>query len=176
MNELQKSIIYLNGVGPNRQKIFREEFGIVTIQDLLNFFPKRYINRGKFYKINEVSESNSEIQLIGTISKITKSIKNNKSFLIARFEDETGIIDLIWFRGFKWIESNLKIHTPYVVFGKINQFNGIYNIAHPEMELLKDFKVKKNVNFNSIYPTTEKSNNSGITQNIIRKTQYLFNI
>ena len=172
MNELQKSIIYLNGVGPNRQKIFREEFGIANIQDLLNFFPNRYINRGRFYKINEVNESNSDIQIIGSITKISKSIKSNKSFLIAKFEDQTGILDLIWFRGHKWIESNLKTHTPYVVFGKINKFKGLYSIAHPEMELLKDFKLKKNVNFNSIYPTTEKSNNSGITQNIIRKMIY----
>ncbi len=169
MNELQKSIIYLEGVGPNREKILREEFGIVTIQDLLNFFPNKYINRGRFYKINEINESNSDIQIIGSITKITKSIKNDKSFLIAKFEDETGVLDLIWFRGHKWIESNLRIHTPYVVFGKINQFKGLFSIAHPEMELLKDFKFKKNINFNSIYPSTEKSNNSGITQNIFRK-------
>ena len=169
MNELQKSIIYLEGVGPNREKILREEFGIVTIQDLLNFFPNKYINRGRFYKINEINESNSDIQIIGSISKITKSIKYDKSFLIAKFEDETGVLDLIWFRGHKWIESNLRIRTPYVVFGKINQFKGLFSIAHPEMELLKDFKVKKNINFNSIYPSTEKSNNSGITQNIFRK-------
>ena len=172
MNGLQKSIIYLNGVGPNRQKILKEEFGISTIQDLLNFFPNRYIDRGRFYKINELTNSNSEIQIIGSITKIIKSNTNNKSKLIAKFEDDTGIIELIWFRGLKWIGSNIKIHTPYVIFGKINYFNGIFSMAHPEMELLKDFKIKKRVNFNSVYPSTEKSINSGITQNIIRKMIY----
>ena len=172
MNGLQKSIIYLNGVGPNRQKILKEEFGISTIQDLLNFFPNRYIDRGRFYKINELTNSNSEIQIIGSITKIIKSNTNNKSKLIAKFEDDTGIIELIWFRGHKWIGSNIKIHTPYVIFGKINYFNGIFSMAHPEMELLKDFKIKKRVNFNSVYPSTEKSINSGITQNIIRKMIY----
>ena len=172
MNGLQKSIIYLNGVGPNRQKILKEEFGISTIQDLLNFFPNRYIDRGRFYKINELTNSNSEIQIIGSITKIIKSNTNNKSKLIAKFEDDTGIIELIWFRGHNWIGSNLKIQTPYVIFGKINYFNGIFSMAHPEMELLKDFKIKKRVNFNSVYPSTEKSINSGITQNIIRKMIY----
>ena len=172
MNGLQKSIIYLNGVGPNRQKILKEEFGISTIQDLLNFFPNRYIDRGRFYKINELTNSNSEIQIIGSITKIIKSNTNNKSKLIAKFEDDTGIIELIWFRGHNWIGSNLKIQTPYVIFGKINYFNGLFSIAHPEMELLKDFKIKKRVNFNSVYPSTEKSINSGITQNIIRKMIY----
>ncbi len=172
MNGLQKSIIYLNGVGPNRQKILKEEFGISTIQDLLNFFPNRYIDRGRFYKINELTNSNFEIQIIGSITKIIKSNTNNKSKLIAKFEDDTGIIELIWFRGHKWIGSNIKIHTPYVIFGKINYFNGIFSMAHPEMELLKDFKIKKRVNFNSVYPSTEKSINSGITQNIIRKMIY----
>ena len=172
MNGLQKSIIYLNGVGPNRQKILKEEFGISTIQDLLNFFPNRYIDRGRFYKINELTNSNSEIQIIGSITKIIKSNTNNKSKLIAKFEDDTGIIELIWFRGHNWIGSNIKIHTPYVIFGKINYFNGIFSMAHPEMELLKDFKIKKRVNFNSVYPSTEKSINSGITQKIIRKMIY----
>ena len=172
MNGLQKSIIYLNGVGPNRQKILKEEFGISTIQDLLNFFPNRYIDRGRFYKINELTNSNSEIQIIGSITKIIKSNTNNKSKLIAKFEDDTGIIELIWFRGHNWIGSNLKIQTPYVIFGKINYFNGLFSIAHPEMELLKDVKIKKRVNFNSVYPSTEKSINSGITQNIIRKMIY----
>ena len=90
MNGLQKSIIYLNGVGPNRQKILKEEFGISTIQDLLNFFPNRYIDRGRFYKINELTNSNSEIQIIGSITKIIKSNTNNKSKLIAKFEDDSS--------------------------------------------------------------------------------------
>jgi len=174
MNKLQKSIIYLNGVGPNRQRVLKEEFGIETIQDLLNFFPNRYIDRGRFYKVNELSETSSELQIVGSITNISKSISNKKSKLIAKFEDDTGSMELTWFRGLNWIGSNLKLNTQYVVFGKVTSFRGVFNMVHPEIELLNNYKLKKKVNFNSIYPTTEKSINSGITQNIIRKMIYEF--
>ncbi|MDG2371391.1 MAG: ATP-dependent DNA helicase RecG [Flavobacteriaceae bacterium] len=174
MNELQKSIIYLNGVGPNRHSLLKSEFGIDTIQDLIHFFPNRYIDRTKFYKINQLSNLTSEIQIIGSITNLRTIQNKNKSRLIASFQDETGSIDLIWFRGHKWIGSNLKLNTPYVIFGKINSFKNSINIPHPEMELLSSFKSKKRVSFNTIYPTTEKLINSGITQNILRKMFYDF--
>jgi len=176
MNELQKSIIYLNGVGPNRHSLLKSEFGIDTIQDLIHFFPNRYLDRTKFYKINQLPDSTSEIQIIGSLTNLKTVQTKNKTRLIGSFEDDTGSIDLIWFRGHKWIASNLKLNTPYVIFGKINYFKGSVNMPHPEMELLSFFKSKKNVAFNSIYPTTEKSINYGITQNILRKILYeLFN-
>ena len=174
MNELQKSIIYLNGVGPNRHSLLKSEFGIDKIQDLIHFFPNRYIDKTKFYKVNEVSNVSSEIQLIGSITKL-KSIKSkNKSRLMGVFEDETGSIELIWFRGFKWITSSIKLNTPYVIFGKINNFLGKTTISHPEMELLSLFKSKKRSSFSAVYPTTERAINSGITQNIFRKLLYEF--
>tara|TARA_B110000444_G_C18848548_1_gene603797 strand:+ start:3715 stop:5814 length:2100 start_codon:yes stop_codon:yes gene_type:complete len=174
MNELQKSIVYLKGVGPNRLSLLNGEFGIKSIQDLLNFFPNRYLDRTKFYKINQLPISTSEIQIIGSLINL-KTIQNkNKSRLVGTFEDETGSIDLVWFRGHKWISSNLKLFTPYVVFGRINNFNGTINMPHPEIELLSLFKSRKRVSFNTIYPSTEKSINSGITQNIFRKMFYEF--
>jgi len=172
MNELQKSIIYLNGVGPNRHSLLKSEFGIDTIQDLIHFFPNRYLDRTKFYKINQLPDSTSEIQIIGSLTNLKTVQTQNKTRLIGSFEDDTGSIDLIWFRGHKWIASNLKLNMPYVIFGKINYFKNSVNMPHPEMELLSSFKSKKRVAFNSIYPTTEKSINSGITQNILRKMLY----
>ena len=174
MNELQKSIIYLNGVGPNRHSLLKSEFGIDTIQDLIHFFPNRYLDRTKFYKLNQLENLTAEIQIIGSITNLRTIKTKNKSRLIASFEDETGSIDLIWFRGYKWIASNLKLRIPYVIFGKINNFNGSVNIPHPEIELLSSFKSKKRVSFNTIYPTTERSINSGITQNILKKMFYEF--
>tara|TARA_B100001059_G_scaffold236608_1_gene288222 strand:- start:4274 stop:6373 length:2100 start_codon:yes stop_codon:yes gene_type:complete len=174
MNELQKSIIYLNGVGPNRHSLLKSEFGIDKIQDLIHFFPNRYIDKTKFYKVNEVSNVSSEVQLIGSITKL-KSIKSkNKSRLMGVFEDETGSIELIWFRGLKWITSTIKLNIPYVIFGKINNFLGKTTISHPEMELLSLFKSKKRSSFSAVYPTTERAINSGITQNILRKLLYEF--
>jgi ATP-dependent DNA helicase RecG len=174
MNELQKSIIYLNGVGPNRHALLKDEFGIDTIQDLIHFFPSRYLDKTKFHKINQLPNSISEIQIIGSITNLRTIQSKNKSRLIGSFEDETGAIDLIWFRGHKWIASNLKLNTPYIVFGKINNFNGSINMPHPEIELLSSFKLKKRISFNTIYPTTERAINSGITQNIFKKMFYEF--
>tara|TARA_B110000003_G_scaffold56724_2_gene56809 strand:- start:19351 stop:21447 length:2097 start_codon:yes stop_codon:yes gene_type:complete len=169
MNELQKSIIYLNGVGPNRHSLLKSEFGINTIQDLIYFFPNRYIDRTGFYKIKQLYNLSIEVQIIGSITKLRTIKSKNKSRLVATLMDETGSIDLIWFRGHKWISPNLKLDTPYVVFGKINKYLNTISIPHPELELLSSFKTKKRISFNTIYPTTEKSINSGITQNIFRK-------
>ena len=171
MNELQKSIIYLNGVGPNRHSLLKNEFGIDKIQDLIHFFPNRYIDRTKFYKINKLSSSNSEVQVVGSIVSLKTIKSKSKTRLVGEFSDDSGTIELIWFRGHKWILSNLKINTQYVVFGKINNYKGSMSMAHPEMELLTSFKLKKR-SFNTIYPTTEKSINAGITQNILRKMFY----
>ncbi len=171
MNELQKSIIYLNGVGPNRHSLLKNEFGIDKIQDLIHFFPNKYIDRTKFYKINKLSSSNSEVQVVGSIVSLKTIKSKSKTRLVGEFSDDSGTIELIWFRGHKWILSNLKINTQYVVFGKINNYKGSLSMAHPEMELLTSFKLKKR-SFNTIYPTTEKSINAGITQNILRKMFY----
>ena len=171
MNELQKSIIYLNGVGPNRHSLLKNEFGIDKIQDLIHFFPNKYIDRTKFYKINKLSSSNSEVQVVGSIVSLKTIKSKSKTRLVGEFSDDSGTIELIWFRGHKWILSNLKINTQYVVFGKINNYKGSMSMAHPEMELLTSFKLKKR-SFNTIYPTTEKSINAGITQNILRKMFY----
>ena len=168
MNELQKSIIYLNGVGPNRHSLLKNEFGIDKIQDLIHFFPNKYIDRTKFYKINQLSSSSTEVQVIGSIVSLKTIKSKSKTRLVGEFSDDSGTIELIWFRGHKWILSNLKINTQYVVFGKINNYKGSLSMAHPEMELLTSFKLKKR-SFNTIYPTTEKSINAGITQNILRK-------
>ncbi len=171
MNELQKSIIYLNGVGPNRHSLLKNEFGIDKIQDLIHFFPNKYIDRTKFYKINKLSSSNSEVQVVGSIISLKTIKSKSKTRLVGKFSDDSGTIELIWFRGHKWILSNLKINTQYVIFGKINNYKGSLSMAHPEMELLTSFKLKKR-SFNTIYPTTEKSINAGITQNILRKMFY----
>ena len=171
MDELQEAIMYLNGVGPNRHSLLKNEFGIDKIQDLIHFFPNKYIDRTKFYKINKLSSSNSEVQVVGSIVSLKTIKSKSKTRLVGEFSDDSGTIELIWFRGHKWILSNLKINTQYVVFGKINNYKGSLSMAHPEMELLTTFKLKKR-SFNTIYPTTEKSINAGITQNILRKMFY----
>jgi ATP-dependent DNA helicase RecG len=123
-NLLQTPIDYLKGVGPNRADLLRKELGIHTYQDLINFFPNRYIDKTRYYKINELQQNTAEIQLIGRIVHLRSVDQKKGSRLVADFIDETGKIELVWFRGQKWIRENLKINTPYVIFGKANWYNG----------------------------------------------------
>ena len=100
----------------------RKELGINTYQDLINLFPNRYIDRTRFYRTSELQSSNSEVQLIGKITSFKEIVQKRGKRLVATFKDDTGFIELVWFRGHKWIHEQLKTHTDYVVFGKVNLF------------------------------------------------------
>ena len=130
-NLLQTPIDYLKGVGPNRADLLRKELGIHTYQDLINFFPNRYIDKTRYFKINELQQNSAEIQIVGKIVHIKSVPQKKGSRLVADFIDDTGKIDLVWFRGQKWIRENLKLNTPYVIFGKTNWFNGMFSMPLP---------------------------------------------
>tara|TARA_R110002072_G_scaffold117281_4_gene248171 strand:- start:4208 stop:6313 length:2106 start_codon:yes stop_codon:yes gene_type:complete len=172
---LQTPIEYLKGVGPNRADLLRKEAGIFTYQDLLHFFPNRYIDRTRYYKINELQQNNAEMQIIGKITHIKTVEQNKRKRLVATFTDETGTMELVWFRGLKWIKESLKINVPYVIFGKVNWFNGCFSMPHPEMELMEEHEQSLRSAMQPVYPSTEKLSNSGITNRIINKLmQQLF--
>ncbi|WP_242158491.1 ATP-dependent DNA helicase RecG [Aestuariivivens sediminis] len=166
---LQTPIDYLKGVGPNRADLLRKELGIHTYQDLINLFPNRYLDRTKYYKINELQRNNSEIQVIGNITGFKETGMHRGKRLVATFQDETGTIELIWFRGLKWIRESLKLNTPYVAFGKASWFNGKFNMPHPELELLVEHKKNLRSSMQPIYPSTEKLTKKGITNRVINK-------
>lgn len=172
---LQTPIDYLKGVGPNRASLLRSELGIHTYQDLINLFPNRYIDRTRFYKINELKNHNAEIQIIGVISGFREVAQKRGRRLVADFKDETGTIELVWFRSQKWIRENLKIGQPYVAFGKMNWYNGKFSIPHPELELHSEYEKNLRTAMQAIYPSTEKLSNKGITNKVIGKIiQQLF--
>ena len=104
---LLTSIDYLKGVGPNRSKLFKKELKIFTYQDLLSFFPYRYVDKTKYHKIDEVSNTKSEIQIIGKIVDLYESGSPRKRRLIAKVKDDTGFIELVWFKGASWIEKKI---------------------------------------------------------------------
>lgn len=176
MNLLETPIEYLKGVGPQRGDLLRKELGIHKYADLLNLFPNRYIDRTRYYKINELQNSNSEVQIVGKIINIkTVEQGKGKSRLVATFVDETGQMELVWFQGQKWIRESLKINVPYVIFGKVSQFGATYNMAHPEMELLEEHKASLRSAMQPVYPSTEKLANKGISNKVINKMmQQLF--
>ena len=166
---IQTPIDYLKGVGPSRAKLLRSELGVKTFQDLIYLFPRRYIDRTQFYSIGSLLQNSSEIQVIGQITGFREISQKRGKRLVASFQDSTGQIELVWFRGHKWIRENLKIRTTYVVFGKVNLFNGSYNMPHPEIELKSEFDKGLRTNIQPIYPSTEILTNRGISNKVICK-------
>jgi len=174
-NFLQTPITYLKGVGPNRAETLQSELGIETYQDLINLFPNRYIDKTQYYKISQLERSNADVQLVGKITRITTVAQKKGKRLVATFMDKTGEMELVWFRGQKWIREHLKLNIPYVIFGRTNWFNGKFSMPHPEMELLSEHEKGIRIAMQPVYPSTEKLSNKGITNRVINKLmQQLF--
>jgi ATP-dependent DNA helicase RecG len=167
--DIHTPIEYLKGVGPARADLLRKELGIRTQVDLASFFPNRYIDRTQFFKINQLQQNSSEVQIIGKITHIKTVQQKRGSRLVATFVDETGTMELVWFRGAKWIKESLKINTPYIAFGRVNWFNGAFNMPHPELELIADYKKSLQTAMQPVYPSTESLTNKGVTNRVIAK-------
>jgi ATP-dependent DNA helicase RecG len=167
---LDTPIEYLKGVGPQRGDLLRKEMNIHKYGDLIHLYPNRYIDRTRYFKINQLINSNSEVQIVGKVVHIkTIDQGKGKSRLVATFLDDTGQMELVWFQGQKWVKESLKLNTVYVIFGKVTQFGSVFNMAHPEMELLEEHKTTLRSAMQPVYPSTEKLNNKGITNKVINK-------
>ena len=170
MNLLDTPIEYLKGVGPQRGDLLRKEMNIHKYGDLIHLYPNRYIDRTRYFKINQLINSNSEVQIVGKVVHIkTIDQGKGKSRLVATFLDDTGQMELVWFQGQKWVKESLKLNTVYVIFGKVTQFGSVFNMAHPEMELLEEHKTTLRSAMQPVYPSTEKLNNKGVTNKVINK-------
>jgi ATP-dependent DNA helicase RecG len=165
---LENPIEYLKGVGPTRAELLKKELSIYTFSDLLYHFPFRYIDKSLIYNICDLSEDLPYIQLRGKIIKFEEKGKFRSKRLIAYFQDDTGIIELVWFKGARWIKSGIKLNSEYIVFGKPSAFNNKFNIVHPELDLVDD-----NVNFSpglqAVYHSTELLNAKGLSSRAISK-------
>lgn len=168
---LATDIMYLGGVGPKKAELLRKELNIFTYEDLLYYYPYKYIDRSKIYKISEVVDDLPYIQLVGRIVRFEEVGTGRKKRLSAIFSDETGMVDLVWFKGIKWVSKSLKLNVKYLVFGKATLFNGRFNIAHPELEEYKPEVEKINSSLQAAYNTTEKLKNSFLTSKAIYKLQ-----
>ena len=166
---MQTALVYLKGVGPERARLLKEELQLRTYQDLLHFFPNRYIDRSRFYPINELPQNNAEIQIKGRITALSFVQQKRGKRMVATFKDHTGQMELVWFRGHQWIRDQLKINEDYVIFGRLNWFKGKASMPHPELELEQNFQKNLKISFYPIYPSTEKLINKGISQKVIQK-------
>ena len=174
MQVLSTPIAYLKGVGPKRAEVLQKEMGIHTYNDLLHYFPFRYIDKSKYYKISEIHSDLPYVQLVGKIIRVEEVGAKRAKRLVAYLQDETGTLELVWFKGAKWIKNSIKGNTDYVVFGKPNLFNGKINMAHPEMETVEEHKKGMGNSLQPIYPSSEKLTNKGLNNRAIGKlTQIL---
>lgn len=168
---LQKPIDYLKGVGPNRAQLFRKELGIHTLQDLLYFFPHRYIDRSQYFTPSQLPKTSAEVQVVGTIIHMETVKQKVGSRLVATFTDGQSTMELVWFRGHQWIQKSLQLQVPYMAFGRLNWYGKRCSIPHPELELVEDHEQRKG-NFQPVYSSTEKLLKSGISQRVMRQIMH----
>jgi len=175
INLFQTPIDYLKGVGPNRADLLKKELGVYTFQDLVNLFPNRYLDRTQFYNIDQLQRTSADLQIIGKITHIKTVEQKRGKRLIAYFQDDSGKMELVWFKGHKWIKENLKLNIPYVIFGKTNWYNGVFSMPHPEMELLTEYEKNLRPVMQPVYPSTEKLIARGLSNRVLNSMmQQLF--
>jgi len=168
---LDTQIEFLKGIGPQRGDMLKKELGIFTYYDLLSLYPFRYVDRSKIYKIKEITEELPYVQLKGKIIKTeTLGTKFQKRF-VAWFKDDTGIIELVWFQGAKWLEGKFKVNVDYIVLGKPSEYRGKFNITHPDIDLANDESIKLNSALQPVYPSTEKLKSKGLDSKGLVKLQ-----
>ncbi len=168
MNILQTDIQFVPGIGPKRASILNTELDIFTLEDLLRYYPYRYVDRSRLYYVHEVEGSMPYVQLKGKITAFETFGEGRKRRLVAHFTDGTGFIDLVWFQGIRFVESKYKRNKEYIVFGKPSQFGSKYNIAHPDIEECDtpDFRPEGLMAF---YNTSDKMKRSYINSKTLNK-------
>ena len=159
MSTTQSPIVYAPGIGPDRAALLAEEFGIRTIAQFMEHYPFRYVDKSQFHSIGSLHAHSGEVQIKGQIVKIDELGAPRQRRLVARFTDGEGFIELVWFKGAKWVKKSLKLNTPLVVYGKMNDFNGKKSLPHPEIyapSQVEDSAVEP------VYSTTEKLTKRGL--------------
>ena len=172
MLELDKrSIMYLPGVGPKKAEILRKEIEISSYEDLLFYFPYKYIDRSRFYKVAEINGDMPYIQLKGRILFFDTLGEGRTKRLIGKFTDGTGTIDLVWFKGISYVTDKIKPGVDYIIFGKPTEFGHVYNIAHPDIDPIDQVDQVAN-GLTPFYSTTERMKKAFLNSRAIQNLQY----
>ncbi|MCD7931569.1 MAG: ATP-dependent DNA helicase RecG [Tannerellaceae bacterium] len=167
----KRSVTYLAGVGPKKAEILRKEANISSYEDMLYYFPYKYIDRSRFYKVVEIRENMPYIQLKGRFLSFETLGEGRTRRMIGRFTDGTGIIDLVWFRGLAYVKEKYSIGKEYIVFGKPTEFGQTYNIPHPDIDPIEN-QDQVTGGLTPYYPTTEKMKKSFLNSRAIQNYQY----
>ncbi len=163
-----RDIKYLPGVGPQRAAILNKELSVCSMHDLLYYFPYKYVDRSRLYYIHEIDGNMPYIQLKGEILSFETFGEGRQRRLVAHFSDDTGVVDLVWFQGIKYLSGRYKTHTKYIVFGKPTIFNGRINIAHPDIDPAEGL-VLSDMGLQPYYNTTERMKRSGLNSHALGK-------
>ena len=163
-----RDIKYLQGVGPQRATMLNKELNIFSLRDLLYYFPYKYVDRSRLYYIHEIDGNMPYIQLKGQILSFETIGEGRQRRLVAHFSDGTGVVDLVWFQGIKYLMGKYKVHEEYIVFGKPTVFNGRINIAHPDIDPAKDLTLSA-MGLQPYYHTTEKMKRAGLNSHALEK-------
>ena len=164
------NIQFLQGVGPRRAGELEKELNIKTFDDLIRHYPFRYIDRTRFYAINEIDPELAYIQIRGVVRdmKIVGS-GPRKQRLVILLADPTGTVELVFFKGVRWIKDKIMLHTEYIVFGKPTLFNGRINLVHPDMDIPDDQGLRGSAGLQAVYSSTESLRDRGFTQKIFSR-------
>lgn len=154
--------MYMKGVGPARAKVLERDANIRTVGDLLQYFPYRYVDRSHIYTCSEITDDTQYVQLKGTISDVKKSGPPRKERLEATFSDATGSIQLVWFRGIKYMTNLFQEGKPYLVFGKPTRYQHTFNMVHPEVDEATTENERKNLGWMSMYNSSAHMKNIGL--------------
>lgn len=163
-----RDIKYLAGVGPQRASLMNKELNIFSLQDLLYYFPYKYVDRSKVYQIREIDGNMPYIQLKGRILSFETIGEGRQRRLIAHFSDGAGVVDLVWFQGIKFIVGKYKVQQEYIVFGKPTVFNGRINLAHPDVDPVSELVISS-MGMQPYYNTTEKMKRGFLNSRAIEK-------
>ena len=169
MELLSTSIDFLKGVGPARADLLKKELNIFTYRDLLYYFPFRYIDKSKVFKVSDLHSDLPFVQIKGKIIRFEDVGKGRSKRLVAHLQDDTGVVQLVWFKGVRWIKSSLKLDIDYLVFGKPSSFKNRFNIVHPEVDLYEDYNKKAHVGLQGVYHSSEKLSAKGLNSRGILK-------
>ena len=163
-----RDIKYLQGVGPQRAAILNKELQIYSLRDLLYYFPYKYVDRSRLYYIHEIDGNMPYIQLKGEVLSFETIGEGRQRRLVGHFSDGTGVVDLVWFQGLKYVMGKYKAHEEYIVFGKPTVFNGRINIAHPDIDPAGELTLFS-MGMQPYYNTTEKMKRSGLNSHTLEK-------
>lgn len=168
--DLSTPIEYLKGIGPERSKLIKNVLGISTVEDFLYFFPLRYLDKSKVYRVADLKEENVEIQLKGRIYDLKEiTYGRGQKRLSAKFRDETGALDLVWFQYTQWLKDQIPLNKELYIFGRVSLFGQQFSMAHPEIEL--EEKREKELRLRPIYPSSEKITKRGLNQKFFQGIQ-----